>query len=60
MEAIHMFQQILSSGADAAMVIFAIVLWKVDRRLLVVEMNLQHIWRKIAVTNGRDENMPTE
>jgi len=39
-------QEWLSSGADLAMIVFAVLLWKMDRRLLTVELGMKSMWKQ--------------
>jgi len=41
MAELQSLQSLLSSSADVAMVLFAFFLWKVDRRLLIVEQQIK-------------------
>jgi len=48
-------QDILSSGADVAMVAFAFFLWKIDRRLLAVELQMKSLWKQFTtMIEGKD------
>lgn len=40
--------QWLAGGADAAIIFFAVILWKIDRRLLTVELQMKSIWKQFA------------
>jgi len=40
-------QDLLSGGADVAIILFAYFLWKVDRRLLIVEEQIKTVFRKL-------------
>lgn len=40
--------QLLSSGADAAIVFFAVILWRIDRRLLIVEEQMKSLWKQFS------------
>jgi len=40
-------QDILSGGADVAIIIFAYFIWRLDRRLLTVELNMKTLFRKL-------------
>ncbi len=44
-------QDILASGADVAIIIFAYFLWKVERRLFVVETQI----KQLCVLGEQDE-----
>lgn len=39
------FKELLASGADAAIIVFAFLLWKLDRRLLMVELQIESLCR---------------
>jgi len=47
-------QDILSGGADVAMVAFAFFLWKVDRRLLSVELQMKSMWKQYRIDKQGD------
>jgi hypothetical protein len=36
------FQDILSGGADIAIMIFAYFLWRIDRRVFALELKMEH------------------
>ena len=48
MNGIDSLSGLLSSGADAAIIVFAFFLWKIDRRLLVVEEQMKSLWKQWA------------
>jgi hypothetical protein len=52
MDHVQTIQELLASGADVAIVVFAYVLWRMDRRLLLVEVNLKAIWHKFKELDG--------
>lgn len=41
MSELSILQEFLASGADVAIIVFLYFLWKIDRRLLVVEMQIK-------------------
>jgi len=46
--------QFLSSSADLAIIFFAVILWKIDRRLLVVEEQMKSLWRQFTKIEDSD------
>jgi len=52
MNEVELIQDILSSGADAAMILFAFLLWKMDRRLLTVELQMKSMWKQVTQNSG--------
>ncbi len=48
------FFQLLSSGADAAIIVFAFILWKIDRRLLTVELQMKSLWKQFSKVEADD------
>jgi len=52
--------QFLSSGADAAMIFFAVILWKIDRRLLTVELQMKSMWKQFSRLPCSDGKKPKE
>ena len=56
MESIRTIQELLSSGADVAIVAFAYFLWKIDRRLLVVENQIKSLWQRVHTVTKSESN----
>ena len=56
MEGIRTIQDLLASGADVAIVAFAYFLWKIDRRLLVVENQMKNLWHQVQAVSKSDTN----
>ena len=56
MEGIRTIQDLLASGADVAIVAFAYFLWKIDRRLLVVENQIKSLWTTVRTAPKSDSN----
>ena len=56
MEGIRTIQDLLASGADVAIVAFAYFLWKIDRRLLVVENQIKSLWTTVRAAPKSDSN----
>jgi len=56
MESIKTIQELLSSGADVAIVAFAYFLWKIDRRLLVVENQIKSLWQRVHTVTKSESN----
>ena len=46
--------QILSSSADIAIVAVAYFLWKMDRRLLTVELQMKSMWKQFGKKENHD------
>ncbi len=44
-EVIELFEA-LSKGADAAVIVLAALLWRIDRRLFQVEIKLLQLWER--------------
>lgn len=48
MSEIAALQGLLASGADVAVLLFAYFLWRLDRRLLAVELLMAERWKSEA------------
>ncbi len=46
MEEMITLKDVLSGGADVAIMMFAFFLWKIDRRLLIVEQQIITIFKR--------------
>lgn len=48
MDSLAMLQEVLATGSDAAVIVCAGAIWRLDRRLLVVEERLRAAMEHIA------------
>ena len=46
MEELLSLKDLLAGGADVAIILFAFFLWKIDRRLLIVEQQIITIFKR--------------
>lgn len=48
-------KDVLSGGADVAIMLFAFFLWKIDRRLLIVEQQIISIFKRGVLHEEADQ-----
>ena len=55
MDEILSIKDLLSGGADVAIILFAFFLWKIDRRLLIVEQQIITIFKRSFTHEESDQ-----